>query len=733
VTTTAHQLAFRPRARLVSILGEHLISDQAVALVELVKNSYDADARHVSVELQNARDPATTSVVVTDDGTGMTFEDVSTRWMSPALDDKERAKEAGQRTALGRLPIGEKGVGRFALHQLGRSLQMVTRAAGSPELEVNIDWDDYDRSDAYLADVGVTVLEREREVFRGDATGTRLIITRPRSQWNERLVRKVHRILRRVQSPLREAKQDFRISLVCPDYPELETIESTDILDRAHYEFRVMVGSDGRCDYEYLSRLPGIPGREVSGTENLVSFAADELRAETPQCGPFWFNLHVWDRTRDALQASDVSRAELDALCGVSVYRDGLRVLPYGEPGNDWLFLDQERIQSPADRVGNNQLIGLIEVDQGTNLRLRDKTNREGLIENDAFLDLRALTRAAIRLFTSQWRRDRPPPKAAAVNGEPVESVESARRLARAIQSSASDEVQVQVLSAAEQDATAADSLPGRINGGTNGDTTVSQREAVELLLGELDDVQHGIDVRQERFERLLHLAATGLAAERVVHEFGRQLIAASDALQELRGRRTDAQDEALRTLEMVLTTLQGEFRVLAPYESIRRAPRPRTVGVRELGELALRLNERILDENAVQRSVVGEDFRVRSRGTELLQILDNLVHNAAYWIGTQPTGQDRRMEIVLESGGALLVADTGPGLAEHVRAQAFEPFFSMKNEGSGLGLYISAELAKVAGANLRLLDAGDPHRPSWATGATFVLQLSEQAEVMGA
>ena len=102
----------------------------------------------------------------------------------------------------------------------------------------------------------------------------------------------------------------------------------------------------------------------------------------------------VWDRSRDALVTSGVPRSELDAMAGVSLYRDGLRVLPYGEPGNDWLFLDQERIQAPAERIGNNQVIGLVEVDQSTNLLLRHKTNREGLIENDAFLDLRTLVRA---------------------------------------------------------------------------------------------------------------------------------------------------------------------------------------------------------------------------------------------------------------------------------------------------------------------------------------------------
>ncbi|HEY9140613.1 MAG TPA: ATP-binding protein, partial [Bryobacteraceae bacterium] len=91
-----------------------MISDQAVGLIELVKNAYDADATEVVVELFGLGSADTTTVVVRDNGTGMTIRDIEEKWLSPAVDHKERAKRERQRTPLGRLPIGEKGVGRFA-------------------------------------------------------------------------------------------------------------------------------------------------------------------------------------------------------------------------------------------------------------------------------------------------------------------------------------------------------------------------------------------------------------------------------------------------------------------------------------------------------------------------------------------------------------------------------------------------------------------------------------------
>lgn len=130
------EASFRPRARLFSILGEHMISDHVVGLLELVKNSYDADATQVRVALADLDNPKTTQIVIEDDGFGMTATDVVEKFLSPAVDHKSRDKKNQKRTPKGRLPIGEKGVGRFAVQQLGHRLNLVTRASGEPEVIV---------------------------------------------------------------------------------------------------------------------------------------------------------------------------------------------------------------------------------------------------------------------------------------------------------------------------------------------------------------------------------------------------------------------------------------------------------------------------------------------------------------------------------------------------------------------------------------------------------------------
>src|SRR6266545_3993720 len=218
---------FRPRARLLSLLGEQLISDQAVGLIELVKNAYDADATCVEIELTGLSSVDTSQIVLRDNGFGMNLADIEQKWLSPAVDHKERQKKAKERTPRGRLPIGEKGVGRFAVHQLGHRFQLISRMAKSPEVVLEINWDDFESGDVFLDDVTVTLFERPPELFAGDLTGTYLGINHARSNWTDGMVSKIQRALRRLQSPHQSAG-DFKIDLRCPDFPSYEQISSSD-------------------------------------------------------------------------------------------------------------------------------------------------------------------------------------------------------------------------------------------------------------------------------------------------------------------------------------------------------------------------------------------------------------------------------------------------------------------------------------------------------------------------
>lgn len=148
---TSGYIAFKPRARLLKLIGEELISDEVVALTELVKNAHDADATLVRIVFRNVTTPEGTIEVV-DDGLGMDRETLLGGWMEPAASTK--GTTGGRRTGRGRRVLGEKGVGRFAADKLGRRLELVSLRAGTRgEVHAYFDWDQFDSEGEMLSDV----------------------------------------------------------------------------------------------------------------------------------------------------------------------------------------------------------------------------------------------------------------------------------------------------------------------------------------------------------------------------------------------------------------------------------------------------------------------------------------------------------------------------------------------------------------------------------------------------
>ena len=132
---------FKPRARLLLQLGDQLIKNESIALVELVKNSYDADANVVTIYMENVDDPKKGVIIIEDDGYGMSADTVENVWLEPGSDFKtKKIKNLEGSPKYDRLPIGEKGIGRFGVHKLGNVIEMTTKSADTKEVYVKIDW-----------------------------------------------------------------------------------------------------------------------------------------------------------------------------------------------------------------------------------------------------------------------------------------------------------------------------------------------------------------------------------------------------------------------------------------------------------------------------------------------------------------------------------------------------------------------------------------------------------------
>lgn len=700
--------AFRPRARLLQLLGDQLIGSSKLAVFELVKNAYDADASEVTITLGDITG-RTPWITVEDNGQGMTLETVQHVWLTPGDDFRERQRQANKRSPrFNRLPLGEKGVGRFAVHKLGTQIGMITRASGQPECVVKIDWNDL-LSNQFLEDAAVKVEERDPVHFTGDRTGTVIRIEALRERnWTRREVRDLYRQVTSIASPFADRSEEFKIDLRVPGHQAWisELPDPSDLMARAPWTFAFHF--DGE-ELEYVYEFRGVPGlarsaRKVISSEPLqvtedfepddldpadaaprkkrarkVVATADNLKGIGPVSG----ELHVFDRDREIMSRYGQSRLierYLDQNGGVRVYRDDIRIYNYGEPGDDWLGLDLRRVNSPSRNLSRNIVLGLIELKLDASEGLREKTNREGFVENDAYARLRQIVLGAISVFETERRID--------------------KQALRALTGKAP-------------------STDREISGSLSDVRRIARKAGV---LKEIDPALHRVEQEfvQLRSDFLrAGISQVGLAV--IFHEVERgigALGAAFDTNPDIQSLR-----EQIGQLQGVLETStqllrKGDKKPTSLRNLVRRA---RDVSLARFRRHNVQLICPPL-EDETHDAIATFAFGLA------LGSLTNIIDNAIHWlkVGIPEDGTFRRqlfIDIVSDhpEGPAIIVTDNGPGFRDPPE-QLVEPFFSRRPDGMGLGLYYANLAMNLNDGALVFPGHGDFEVPESLKGAGIAL-----------
>lgn len=407
---------FAVEARLAVQLGRESISSSLTAILELVKNAYDAGASTVRIRFKGLRSGAA-QMVIEDDGCGMTADDLLNYWMVIGTTNKVKLRRVGGKRVL----TGEKGLGRLGLDRLARYTRVQSLVKGASEgIELPIDWNRFEQEDVRLENVrlkvyGIPNLRQDPLTleWREYPHGTRLILSQLKDEWSESALVDLRAELSLLVSPF-STGADFRIeldsglNLKSVDGPV--TTPST-LLQAAQWKVTANIGDDGSV---HMKMVSGHHNRVYE--EGPVSW---EKRfpgwGTMPHCGPLRFEFYFFPRQQTTLGDQTISvtaiRTFLDANQGLRVYRDGFRVKPYGNPNGDgdWLRLAYRRLSSPSGvaqddkpgnwRVGYNQVVGAIFVSREKNAGLLDQTNREGLVDGKAFTHLRVFAEEAVRFF----------------------------------------------------------------------------------------------------------------------------------------------------------------------------------------------------------------------------------------------------------------------------------------------------------------------------------------------
>ncbi|GGI34562.1 ATP-binding protein [Bradyrhizobium guangdongense] len=680
-------LQFSVKPRLLTLLGDQLIRDASIAVFELVKNAYDADATECHVTLEHLNAPSDGCVVVQDNGVGMDAKTIREAWMVIATDFRKVQRDENRRTRkFHRLPLGEKGLGRLSVHKLGHRVRLVTKVKGGPEIVIEIDWDELEEASSFDRAAAV-MTEREPRIFTGSKTGTRLEVSRLREEWSRGELRRLHRSVNSLCSPF-EGPTDFKVSLSAPTNERWldGMFAASDARKCALYHVRgTFEGSKMQFDYRF--RPP--PGFEKQLTaqhrkathplERRAGRKTELLDLSKYEIGKVRFEFLLYDRAPGILRSvtDDVTGLKdfLDENGGIRIYRDGIRVFDFGEPGNDWLNLDIRRVNTPTARTSNNQILGTLQLSAESSADLREKTNREGFIENPAFSDFRE---AVIGVLTQVE----------------AEKTKEQRKLREAL---------------------------GRGTGKRVFQKLGDLRDILERkgVLKEVEPRLKAVEKEMETYrDQLLHAAVPGLSVGIMLH-------GAEKILEELRAAAAKGTDVA-----KIKGLVESLYRAMRPVTNLLKNPGLGKTGAKSLIKEAIFSTELRLKRHGI-KLIDGldegdEDFPVKGSKQMLVASITNLVDNSIHWL-EHKNPKTKLLYIGTtrdpEGGPAIVVGDNGPGFGKDDPEDLLQPFFTRRSGGMGLGLYITDEVMRVNKGQVVFPGKGDVDLPNGIDGAVVALQ----------
>lgn len=682
-----HTFAITPRV--IAHLGEDLIKNENIALVELVKNSYDAQATFCEVEFFFIGDELS-KITIADDGVGMDLDTIENAWLVIGTDNKKKQLE---HPSSGRLPLGEKGIGRLGVHKLGRKIQIQTHKFGYNEVVIDIDWTKLEKANS-IDDFPIQVTEQIPSSLP-IPHGTKITISDLKGEWNRRKLRNVYRDLASLNSPFNERTDSFVVEVksntnVFEGLPPI-----ADILKVAMYRGHCVIDGDEIKDFYYQftpwESLSNIQGREVrvlseedkylkrrkdiATSRNRNKIVLEDFNLSNYKIGKIILDFFIFEKDTAVFSFMNMERTILNSYLrensGVRVYRDGVRIYNYGEKDSDWLSLDLNRLKRAGDNISNNIIIGSVGISRRESTDLKEKTNREGFIENEAYFAFVDAVTYALDLITRYRNTDK---------RRLINVYKKDKRVIEPVLSDLNSAVEI---------------IKDK----------VSDEKAREDILHYLNRVNDQyIEVR----DILIRSANAGLNLGGVIHDMEKQVDALISCIE-------NNNFESVKNIALNLEHIISGYTVFLKKTSIK------TTNVSTIVSAVIDNNKfRFADHRIkIYSNRKNVDFEAKLSQTESIGALTNLIDNSIYWV-SQSRQDDRKIYVYItdeiDNYISIVVCDNGCGF-KMPPEQALRPFITGKplNTGMGLGLHIAHEVMQAMKGKLLILDANEIDLPDTA------------------
>jgi len=783
----AKTLNFDVSTGLKRVLGRELITNDEVAIFELVKNSFDAGADAVHLFFGDD------SVVVADNGSGMSYEDITDKWLFVAYSSKKDGngdRDFRDIAAERRHFAGSKGIGRFSSDRLGREIVLQSRtkqAKGNVVHRLVIDWQRFEKNDKeHFEKVPVTYSETDAFILPDDLRkfgadlkhGTVIEIKKLRHKWDRARLLDLKSSLAKLINPFGEGTDRFSIVITAPaeaagdkgaaaraakvdEKPLAREIVNgkvgnfifSDLQEKTTF-IRVSIG-DGNLNTTLVDR-----GEVVYKIREPNSYK--RLEGSGFRCEMYYLN--------QSAKNTFTRRVGVPAVQfgSVFVFRNGFRVYPIGEDGNDWFGFDRRKQQGYARFLGTREIIGRVDV-FGTDADFQEASSRnQGLIETPAVLELRdavmdhclkrlekyvvpvswvdkvdANTEDLSRLLTDPGRARVSASVASLVDNEEIELLEYSKRLVglinersgefesslaslRAIAEKTEDKALLAQLDLAEKRFEELKKSEAEARAVAD-----REREAAAAATGRAEAAETAAEEARSEAEterRRAHFLekVVSLDTATILNLHHQVTIYAVDIAQQIEnllsdtaGKKTVPREEMLKAIEqmaflnrkvLAITRFAAQANFKLDSEKIQTdLPAFFTDYIEQIARVSGSARLRVQVENT------HPGMKLRFNPIDASIIVDNLISNArrakASLIKFELSPLDK-------SGLLIRVTDNGRGIAPGTNKKRIFEMGYTTTEGSGLGLYHVRQVLGEMGGSIELDDGNT------SKGASFVIKL---------
>ncbi|HEY9862998.1 MAG TPA: sensor histidine kinase [Candidatus Obscuribacterales bacterium] len=675
---------FKFSPKILQRLGEELVPNPDQGIIELVKNSYDADATECTVELINIS-AIGGSIIISDNGVGMDKDAISEGWLVLG-----RSKKANREvTRLGRLPVGNKGLGRLAALQMGSRVILKTRPKNEPGIEysLTINWDDFLEADV-VEDVPFDIKKNNTDKWHG----TDIIVSNIKNIFTERDIKRLARELLLLTEPF-ASQTGFCIQLIAPEFSEIEKQVNNAYFRDAEYHLKASINEFGIAEASLLDWQ----GKVIFHAEH------SELSQEPYKTPSTEFELWVFLLNPQSFSARNTSvsvkkvREWLAQAGNVRLYHRGLRVKPYGDIDDDWLKLNYARSRNPEVRPSTKTVIGRVIVNDPEDMLLQ-KTDRLGFIENEAFLELKRFAidvlewMAKERLKVTETQRERVKKQV------PRDITEAKARIEEVIEAEVPEESRPIVRGAVQQY------------------ETVTERETKVL---------------REDLQLYRSLATAGTTAAVFAHESGKPVTLIEKIAKRIENKgRESLKEKYQEFLEDPVLKLYKVAKSLLRFSNFplhllkREKRRTSVVDIHSVIDDIIELFQPFFDDGDIQVQKIKIDGKPCVYGSIALleSIIINLLTNSINAFNVEGGRNEGRKVIIsteTEQGYVeLKVLDNGLGIRDIKIDEIWLPGRTTRPGGTGLGLTIVKDSVSDLGGSVKVISNTE------LGGAEFIVEL---------